>query len=222
MSILSGATETLTATVAPNNADNKTVSWSSSNTVVATVAAGVVTGVGAGTATITVTTADGGFTASCSITVAVIKGLWQGSKTVNGITATISGNHIVMSGTKTTANYASGSSYFTDNITNIANVSVCLNWCTFKAGDVIAMTVKNKTGSCSESGANLANASCEMRNAANAVLFGTTWGTSTGTFSYTFAADTAVIGLFCYLNVGAVLTNYAFDVEFSVNGVRWI
>ena len=60
----------LTATVLPVNATNPTVSWSSSNSSVATVnAAGVVTGVSAGSATITVTTVDGGKTATCAVTV---------------------------------------------------------------------------------------------------------------------------------------------------------
>ncbi len=65
----SGETKTLTATVAPENATNKQVSWSSSNEEVATVLNGVVTPVTTGTATITVTTADGGHTATCTVTV---------------------------------------------------------------------------------------------------------------------------------------------------------
>jgi uncharacterized protein YjdB len=60
----------LTATVAPSDATNKNVSWSSSDTAVATVSSsGLVTGVAEGTATITVTTEDGSFTAQCTITV---------------------------------------------------------------------------------------------------------------------------------------------------------
>ena len=60
----------LTATVAPSNATNKNVSWSSNNTSVATVSAtGLVTASAAGTAVITVTTDDGSKTASCTITV---------------------------------------------------------------------------------------------------------------------------------------------------------
>lgn len=64
-----GSTVTLTATVSPSNATNKTVTWSTGNSSIATVSNGVVTGVAEGTATITVTTADGNKTASCTVTV---------------------------------------------------------------------------------------------------------------------------------------------------------
>ncbi|SDZ37987.1 HYR domain-containing protein, partial [Proteiniborus ethanoligenes] len=64
-----GATGTLTATVTPEKATNKNVSWSSSNEGVATVSNGVVTPVAAGSTTITVTTTDGGKTATCTVTV---------------------------------------------------------------------------------------------------------------------------------------------------------
>ena len=64
-----GSTGTLTATVAPQNATNNTVTWSSSNPEFVTVANGTVTAVSAGTATITVTTADGNHKATCTVTV---------------------------------------------------------------------------------------------------------------------------------------------------------
>ena len=65
-----GQTEQLIATIEPENATNKNVSWSSSNEEVATVDEdGTVRAVGAGTATITVTTEDGGHTATCTVTV---------------------------------------------------------------------------------------------------------------------------------------------------------
>ena len=60
---------TLHATVNPSNATNKAVQWKSSNTAVATVNNGVVTARATGQATIYVTTVDGGYSASCVITV---------------------------------------------------------------------------------------------------------------------------------------------------------
>lgn len=68
-SVKQGKRITLTATVAPENATNKNVTWSSDNESVATVSNGVVTGVAPGDATITVTTKDGDYTANCTVTV---------------------------------------------------------------------------------------------------------------------------------------------------------
>jgi len=65
-----GSTRQLTATVAPNDATNQSLSWSSSNESVATVdGSGLITAVATGTATITVTTADGAKTDACAVTV---------------------------------------------------------------------------------------------------------------------------------------------------------
>ena len=72
-----GATVQLTATVLPENASNKNVTWSSSNESVATVSSeGVVTAVASGTATITATTADGtNKSATCAVTVYIPTGV---------------------------------------------------------------------------------------------------------------------------------------------------
>lgn len=64
-----GETETLTETVAPENATNKNVTWSTDNAAVATVENGVVTAKESGSATITVTTEDGSKTATCTVDV---------------------------------------------------------------------------------------------------------------------------------------------------------
>jgi len=64
-----GKTVTLVPTISPSNATNKNVTWSSSNTNIATVSGGTVTGVSAGTATITVTTVSGSKTATCTVVV---------------------------------------------------------------------------------------------------------------------------------------------------------
>ena len=65
-----GTSSTLTATVEPDEASNKNVTWESSDSSVATVDAnGEVTAKAAGTATITVTTEDGEKTATCAVAV---------------------------------------------------------------------------------------------------------------------------------------------------------
>ncbi len=70
MLVGTGSQAVIVPTIAPANASNRTVIWSSDNVAKATVDQnGVVTGVATGTATITATTADGLFTAVCNVTV---------------------------------------------------------------------------------------------------------------------------------------------------------
>lgn len=70
ITLVEGANESLVSTVSPSNATDKEVTWSSSESSVASVdSKGTVTAVKAGTTTITVKTNDGGKTASCSVTV---------------------------------------------------------------------------------------------------------------------------------------------------------
>ena len=65
-----GHTVQLTASIKPSNATNKNLSWSvSDETIISVDGQGTVTGLSGGTATVTVTTEDGGFTASAEITV---------------------------------------------------------------------------------------------------------------------------------------------------------
>jgi len=67
-----GGTETLSATITPEGATNKNVTWSSDKEAVATVdSTGKVAAVAEGTAAITVTTKDGGKTAVCNVTVPI-------------------------------------------------------------------------------------------------------------------------------------------------------
>lgn len=70
LSLKPETTAALVATITPSDATNKTVTWSSSSEAVATVSNGTVTAVAEGTATITVRTEDGAFTATCAVTVA--------------------------------------------------------------------------------------------------------------------------------------------------------
>lgn len=70
MSLNKGEEAVLAAVVSPSNAINKSVTWSSSDATVATVTNdGTVKAGIAGVATITVTTDEGGYTATCEVTV---------------------------------------------------------------------------------------------------------------------------------------------------------
>ena len=69
LELYTGKSETLIATVEPSDATNPAVNWSSDKPEVATVEGGTVTAKAAGTATITATTVDGGFTTICTVTV---------------------------------------------------------------------------------------------------------------------------------------------------------
>ena len=81
LSLTAGDAETLAATVTPDNATNKAVTWATSDASVATVSGGKVTAVGAGTATVTAS-ADGK-SATCAVTV---------TKPVSTYTVTYSAN----------------------------------------------------------------------------------------------------------------------------------
>ena len=77
LSVEKGRTGSITANIQPSNASKKGITWTSSDPGVATVTRGVVTGIEPGEATITAKTNDGGFGATCKVTV------W--SKPVTGI-----------------------------------------------------------------------------------------------------------------------------------------
>ena len=118
-----GDTLSLTATVAPTNATNKTVTWSSSNPLVATVSDdGVVTAVGAGEAIITATatnettdTSDDQ-TATCTVTVNKKNQTVTAPAANTGLVYTGSPQTLVTAATVTAGNTASGSiSYSLDN-----------------------------------------------------------------------------------------------------------
>lgn len=69
IALIEGETKQLRATISPADATNQSLSWTSSNTSVATVSDGLVVAVKEGTATITVKSMDGGKSASCSVSV---------------------------------------------------------------------------------------------------------------------------------------------------------
>ncbi len=120
-----GQSVILLANVLPEGASNKSVSWSTSDDSVATVANGYVVAVGVGSATITATTADGGLKATCSVTVTeeaqpqpekpVITGVTV--KSLNGLTTVKAGEQLEL----------------TANVAGEGNFSAAVAW-TIKAG----------------------------------------------------------------------------------------
>ncbi|MCQ2185424.1 MAG: Ig-like domain-containing protein [Bacteroidales bacterium] len=108
--IVAGKTLNLTATVKPDNASNKAVTWTTSNANYATVSDGVVTAKAAGTATITATAADGsGVKAACSVTVKPALAVTLGTSAV------LDGNNV-----KVTATVTSGATINSVTINDVA------------------------------------------------------------------------------------------------------
>lgn len=127
-----GDTKTLTAIVVPSNATNKSVSWSSSNSAVASVSNGVITAKSAGSATITVKTADGSKTATCNVTVKapeVIPGPEPEPIAVTGLTLSsesaeiATGNTYTIRYEVTPSNATNKSVTFSSSNTSVATVS---------------------------------------------------------------------------------------------------
>jgi uncharacterized protein YjdB len=119
-----GGTVQLTATVSPSNATNKSVSWSSNNTSVATVnASGLVSGIAAGSATITVTTQDGSKSATCAVTVNSTT-VPVSSVTVTPSTASINvGATTQLTATVSPSNASNKNVSWSSNNTSVATVS---------------------------------------------------------------------------------------------------
>ena len=136
ITLMIGETSSLTATVLPENAANKKVSWSSSNTGVATVDLnGKVTGIGVGSAKITVTTEDGGKTATCSVTVNPI--------TVTGVSLNKSSMSLLIGGseqlvaTVTPSNATNKNVIWSSSKSNVATVDSNGNVSAIKVGTTI-------------------------------------------------------------------------------------
>lgn len=107
LSLAVGKSETLVATVAPERATDRSVKWTSSNKNVATVnQSGTVTAVAVGSAVIGVRTNDGGFSATCALTVAAV---------VNEYTLTV--NCTTLGATVKVLEYVAGQSSMADAVT---------------------------------------------------------------------------------------------------------
>ena len=121
-SIQIGKTVSLSATISPSYATNKAVSWKSSKASVASVSSkGIVKGNKVGTATITVTTKDGGKKATCTVTV---KPISVNSVKLNKKTATIKkGNKLTLKATVAPSNATDKSVTWKSSNRKIATVT---------------------------------------------------------------------------------------------------
>lgn len=134
-SIVVGESTTFVATVSPDNATNKLVVWSSSDTNVAIVSStGVVTGVSTGSSVITATTQDGGFTSSGNITVndEMANFTLTLAAIGNGTTNPVLGSHIYAAGSSlsVTAIPATGATFtgWSGAVTGTTNpITITLN-----------------------------------------------------------------------------------------------
>ena len=157
-----GDVSNLTATVAPNDATNKNVTWVSSNTSVATVDNnGQVIAVADGNATITVTTVDGSYIATCAVTVTSAhapypSGSYQGSAIVSGNTFTI----VIAFGTRANGliavRLANQDAVATGVTYNDANQQFTIT----TTGDYSGMKYGNITGTYDDLNNRLTNISC--------------------------------------------------------------
>ena len=142
-----GASESLVATISPSNATNKDVEWTSSNTNVATVdTTGKVTGVSAGSATITVKTKDGSKVATCNVTVKnsviPVTGVTLNKTALNLVT----GASESLVATISPSNATNKNVEWTSSNTNVATVDTTGKVKAISTGSAI-ITVKTKDGS---------------------------------------------------------------------------
>ena len=116
-----GASLTLKATVTPSNAANKTITWSSSNSSIASVSSsGVVKGVKAGSATITAKSSNGK-TATCKITV---KNIAVTKVTLNKASASVvAGSSLTLKATVAPSNATNKTITWSSSNKSVASVS---------------------------------------------------------------------------------------------------
>ncbi len=156
-----GESSMLMPTVTPDNATNRSVTWTSSDPTIASVDEnGMVKAIKKGTATITAKTDDGGFTATCVITVN------EGDKKVTGITLTPTTNTIkpgdsfIITPTVTPSDAADKSVTWSSSDSSIARVDSTGKVTALKAGTVTITATTNDGGykaTCTVTVANITN-----------------------------------------------------------------
>ena len=153
LSLTTGSSQTLTATAEPSNASNQSVTWSSSDTDVATVSqSGLVTAVGVGSCTITATSADGsGKTATCAVIVTQLVTNITLSQTSLSLTT---GNSQTLTATAEPSNASDKSVTWSSSDTDVATVS--------QSGVVTAVGAGTCTITCTATDGGGASTTCEV------------------------------------------------------------
>ena len=106
-----GSSRTLSATVLPESATNRSLRWTSSDPGVVVVSnGGVVSAVGPGSAVITVTTDDGGYSATCRVTVLQRRAIERVEAVLPAASVTVQGSPLNTAGLTVTAFYTDGTS----------------------------------------------------------------------------------------------------------------
>lgn len=199
-----GQTVSLTATIAPANATNKNLSWTSSDPNVATVSAtgasAVVTAVAAGGATITVTTEDGGKTATCEVTVALAA---QWVKTPTSAKATSMFSALALDGSGNI--YAVGYIRSTESLSFSGSVSVTGSSASQNA--VLVKYAADGTVRWARTVAGATGASLFTGVAVDAAGNIFAVGTISGSYSYDFGHSVVVTGAYAF-GTSLVLVKY--------------
>lgn len=145
-SVVVGASFRLTATINPTSATNKTITWSSSNTYVATVStSGLVTANAAGTATITVITADGAKTATCTVTVTAATVPVTSVSLNRNSASLVEGSTLQLSATVSPSNATNKTVNWSSSNTSVATVNSS-GLVTAKAAGTAIITVSTADG----------------------------------------------------------------------------
>ena len=150
LNLETGQSETITATVTPDNATDKTIKWSTNDSSIATVSGGKITAIGAGTATITATSSDGNKTATCIVKVtAPIIEVTKVALNKKEVTLTV-GETIQLTATITPTNASDKSVTWKSSNGSVASVSEKGLVKALKAGNsnVTVKTANGKTATC--------------------------------------------------------------------------
>ena len=153
LNLKEGETATLKSTITPSNASNKGASWSTSNSSVAVIATdGTVIAKSEGTATITIKTSDGGYTATCKVTVSSAKVSVTGVSMNNTSLSLMEGKTATLSATVSPSNATDKTVTWSSSNNSVASVS-STGVVTAKAAGSATITAKtndgSKTASCS-------------------------------------------------------------------------